>query len=460
MASVQYVTEMLARIKEGESCTNRDWDNKVVPKTVRSILKKYDIANTYNPKTPVNQDVSLADRFYEAGFELAQVLGVLCTDTETIVRFSKDELLHALKQAPDQMHLGSGTDKVTLYSRKPEDPTKPLYAASLAIQIDEDLYVEFVSELIRYKGIDILLGPSIDTVFGLPALSGTPFETAAGIREARLRSEAAWKAGRPGIQQMGMSSSVTEFGYMCAFPLNHDFTLNPQISICLQPSELKTNYCNFNKVLTSAAYGSFIRTGCPSMIGGYSGPPEGAAIANIATDILQFALFGADMSASSLYDVRENSACSRTGLWAMSVSLQATGRNTHLIIEKIINQSAGPCTEDILYTNAAGLIATCVSGMDLTSGPRSAGGAIKNYITPLEAHFSADAFKAAAGMKLDKALELVEYCLTKYEATVDNQPKGKSYYDCYDSKTRKPIAQWREMEQRVRKDLIERGLDL
>ena len=39
MASVRYITEMLERIKEGESCTNWDWDNKVVPKTVKKMLK-------------------------------------------------------------------------------------------------------------------------------------------------------------------------------------------------------------------------------------------------------------------------------------------------------------------------------------------------------------------------------------------------------------------------------------
>ncbi len=459
MASVQSVTEMLARIKEGETCSTRDWDNRVVPQTVRSVLKKYDLQKTYNPKTPVNQDLALADQFFAAGLELAEVLGVQCTDTETVVRFSREELLDALRQAPSELALGSGPDRVTLKARQPEDPVQPLFCTSLSIQIDEDLYTEFVSELVRYKGVDILQGPSIDTVFGIPAFSSTPFETAAGIREAKLRSEALWKAGRPGLQQMGMSSSVTEFGFMCGFSANHN-PLTPQIAICLQPSEVKTNYCNFNKVLTAAAFGSFLRTGCPSMIGGYSGPPEGAAIANIASDILQFALFGTDISNCSMYDVRLNSACCRTGLWAMSMSVQATSRNTHTLLDKIINQSAGPCTEDILYTNAAGLITTCVSGMELTTGPRSAGGSIKNYITPLEAYFCADAFKAAAGLKLDQAQELVDYCLSKYEATVDHQPKGKSYYECYDRASRRPSAEWREIDKRVREDLRQRGLNL
>lgn len=108
----------------------------------------------------------------------------------------------------------------------------------------------------------------------------------------------------------------------------------------LQPSEIKTNYCNFNKMITTAAFGGYLRTGCPSMIGGYSGPPEGSVVANIATDILQYAVFGTDISACSLFDVRQNTVCCRSGLWAMSMSVQATSRNTHTILDKIINQTA------------------------------------------------------------------------------------------------------------------------
>lgn len=459
MASVRYLTQMLQRIKEGEACSTRDWDNKVVPKSVKKILKKYELAGTYNPDVPVNQDMELADRYFEAGLELAELIGVQCTDTETVVRFSRQELLDALNQAPSELVLGAGPDRVVLKARAPEDKTKPLFCTSLSIQIDEDLYPELVSELVRYKGIDILQGPSIDTIFGGPAFSGTPFETAAGIREAQLREEAIWRAGRPGIPQMGMSSSVTEFGFMAGFMANHKEN-NPRIAIGLQPSEIKTNYCNFNKVLTAAACGSYLRTGCPSMIGGYSGPPEGSAVANIASDILQFALFGTHISNCSMFDVRQNTVCCRTGLWAMSMSVQATSRNTHTILDKIINQTAGPCTEDILYTNAAGLITTCVSGMELTTGPRSAGGALKNYITPLEAYFCADVFKAAADLTLDKALEIVNYCLSKYEYAVANQPKGQSYYECYDRKTGKPSAEWQEIDNRVREDLRRFGLKI
>ena len=79
MASVKKVTEMLHRIKEGESVGTREWDNKIVPQTVRKILKKYDLLKTYNPDVPVNQDLELADRYFQAGLELAETIGIHCT---------------------------------------------------------------------------------------------------------------------------------------------------------------------------------------------------------------------------------------------------------------------------------------------------------------------------------------------------------------------------------------------
>ena len=108
MASVRYLTDILACIKDGDPCSTRDWDNKVVPRAVRKILKKYDLMGPYHPDIPVNQHLALADRYFEAGLELAELIGVQCTDTETVIRFTRKELLNALQQAPEALVLGSG----------------------------------------------------------------------------------------------------------------------------------------------------------------------------------------------------------------------------------------------------------------------------------------------------------------------------------------------------------------
>lgn len=153
MASVKKVTEMLYRIKNGESMTTTEWDTKVVPQTVRSILKKYDLVKTYNEKVPVNQDAELADRFFQAGLELAETVGIHCTDSETVVKFSRKEILDAVKEAPSEIKFGCGTDQVTIKSRGVSDPVKPLYCASLSIQIDEDIYPTLVEGLEGFSKI-------------------------------------------------------------------------------------------------------------------------------------------------------------------------------------------------------------------------------------------------------------------------------------------------------------------
>lgn len=459
MSSLVYLTEILKRTKTGPSCTAQEWEQKVIPQHVRAMLKKYDLEKRFNPETPVNQDLDLADRFFQAGLELASTIGVLCTDTETVIMLSREEILTALKNAPEALELGEGQDRVTLKARKPEDLDPPLFCGSLSIAIDEDLYVKLVEGMVRNRNFHILQGPSIDTVFGAPLYAGTPFETIAGLRENQLRAEALWRAGRTGMPNCPVSSSTTEFGILGGFP-GQTRPSNRSIAVCLQPAELKTNYSNFHKVAVAIGYNGYVRSGCPSMIGGYSGSAEGAAVANIASDLIQFAINQADISNCSLYDVRINSAVGRHALWAQSIAIQAVSRNTHGMLDKIINQTAGPCTEEILYATSAGLVTQAVSGISMTTGPRSAGGSYKNYITPLEHWFCADVFKACGGLTLDRANELVLYLLSKYEDNIRNQPKGKSFAECFDLETLQPTAEWQAIHDRVKADLQGRGLNL
>lgn len=459
MSSLVKVIEMLQRTKNGPDCTVKEWERKVIPQNVKKILNKYELENTFIPDIPINMDLELADRFFQAGLELASTIGLLCTDTEKIIEVSREEIIDACNEAPVRLLLGEGADQVYIRARKPEDDIPPLYCSTLAIAVSEDLFVPLVEGIIRNKNVHILCGPSIDTVLGAPVYGGTPFETVSGLVENRLREEALWKAGRPGMPNMSISSATTEFGQLGGFP-GQTKSSNRSIAICLQPAELKTNYSNFHKVIAAIGYDGYIRTGCPSMIGGYSGSPEGAAIANIATDLLQFAVNQTHISASSIYDVRTNSSVGRHGLWAMSVVLQAMSRNTHCMTDKIINQKAGPCTENILYTCAAGLFTQAVSGISVTTGPRSAGGSYKDYMSPLESWWCADVFKATGGLTIEKANELTLHCLSKYEDTIMNQPKGKSFTECFDIKKLQPTEEWQAIHDRVREDMSKQGLNI
>ncbi len=458
MPSMVKLMGMLQRAKDGPPMTMREWETKVIPETVKKYLKKYDLAGTYNPDEPVNQDPELADRFFEAGLEMAAEIGLFMTDTDSVIHVSKEEILEALKDAPEVLTLGEGTDKVDLLARFPEDPRPPAFAGPLSIQVDEELYVPIAEGILKSKKVRIQEGPSIDTVFGYPVYSGTPFETAAGARENLLRREAQWRAGRIGMANSGISSSTTEYGQLGGFA-NLTTPSNPAMCLILHPAELKLHYASFHKAVIGLANNGYIDAGSYSMIGGYTGSAEGATLGGIATDILQYPILQAHASACSIYDIRFDSTCNRHSLWGLSMILQAIGRNAPIIMSKIINQTAGPCTDEILYTSAAGLIAGGASGMSWTIGCRSAGGRFKNYITPLEHWFCGEVFEASAKLSLSQANELVLYLLTKYEDGLKNQPKGKSFTECFDVKTLTPTKEWQEIYDRVKEDLSAHGME-
>ena len=450
------LVEMLQRAKDGPACSVREWETKVIPQTVKKYLKKYDLEHIFNKEVPVNQDLALADRFFQAGLELAEEIGLLCTDTETVIKVSKEEILQAIEKAPDHLILGEREDQICLQARSPEDPLAPIFGGPVGNLVSEELYVPITEGVLKSRKIRIHEGLALDTIFGYPVYSGTPLETILAFRETRLRKESEWRAGRTGIPDAGICSSTTEYGHLGGFAGLTTKT-NPSLAVILHPAELKVSYASFHKAAVTIGYEGYSNCGSPSMIGGYSGGAEGAALTNIANTVLQFPIMQADIADCAIYDVRFDSTCGRHGLWALSIACQGLTRNTHLLLQKVINQSAGPCTEEILYSSAAGLLAGGVSGLPFTFGCRSAGGRFKNYVTPLEHWFCGAAFEASAEVSLEKANELTLYMLSKYEETLASPPKGKSFVDCFDINTLTPTPEWGSIYDNVIVDLQGRG---
>jgi methylamine--corrinoid protein Co-methyltransferase len=460
MASLQRMVQMLHRAKEGPACTEKEWEHKVIPETNRKFLKKYDLEKKFNPNTPVNQDLKLADRFFEAGLDMAVEMGLLCTNTETVIKVTKDEILQALRDTPDHLVLGQWRDQIVMKARKPEDKNPPVFTGPLCIQVSEDLFVPIAEGILKSRKVRMQEGPSIDTVFGKPVYSGSPYETAAGVRVVQLKKEAMWRAGREGMPMMAICSSTTEYGNLGGFHLISSKE-NPAIAIILNPSELKTNYTAFHKAIHAIGCGGYLDCGgAYAMIGGFSGGPEGCVLTNIATDLLMFTILQSDVAASAVYDMRYDSSCSRHALWANTVATQAEARNTHMMLYKLINQLAGPCTKELLYTSAAGSIATAVSGVAFQIGPRTAGGRFKNYLTPLEHWFMAEVFESAANLNLQQANDIVLYLLSTYESGLKEPPEGLPVTECFDLKTLTPSKQWADIADEAAKDFRAHGLTM
>ena len=93
-----------------------------------------------------------------------------------------------------------------------------------------------------------------------------------GRYEAELRREALYRAGRPGMGQIGIAGATTEYGQLGGMPA---LAGPANVSTTLGPAELKLTFANFHRVIQGINYDTRISRGVLDVLGGYAGSPEG-----------------------------------------------------------------------------------------------------------------------------------------------------------------------------------------
>ena len=460
MASTESFLRVLDKAHTGPICTVKDWNLKVLPEKVSQKLKDYRLAGTCDTENPINMDDGLADTFFKAGFELALESGLLCTDTERIIKATEDEIKKALKEAPSEATFGKGRDAVLMKARVPEDKYPSLFGAPMGNLISEDIYIALHQGVAQVREVDIFGGATIPTIFGRRVLAGTPYETLAGRYQAQLTREALWRAGRPGMASRAVATSPTAYGQLGGFGVAGGFDPELDIASVLTPSELMTNYEILHKVANAVNCGARTRIQSASVIGGYLGSPEAAPLAQIACSLLILATFQADIVGGSLIDARYGGDCGRHGIWAESIHGQALSRNTNMLARHTVNQTAGPCTEMLLYESAVGLLNLSASGLSFYQGPRSGGGKHADHLTPLECRFCGEILKKSAGMTRKQANDIAKALIPKYESMLREPPAGKRFQDCYDVNKLEPTQEWLDIYHKVKKEVADLGVPL
>jgi methylamine--corrinoid protein Co-methyltransferase len=258
---------------------------------------------------------------------------------------------------------------------------------------------------------------------------------------------------------IGCISAVTEYGQFGAYGTPGAF-LPSDLALILAPSELKVDYRTLHKVVHTLNCGGMLKCDSPAMIGGMSGPPEGAVLSAVAWALLSRPILQNHAGGCQIYDVRYLANVNREGLWALSVAVQAISRNTHLITQPLANSVSGPCTDKLLYEIAAGVATIAASGGSLLTGPRTAGGKLHDYLTPLECRFLAEVGHKASPLQPEKVNAIVKELLPRYEADIKNPNVGKSLQEAYDLKTMRPTDEWEGIYRRVKGELIELGIPL
>jgi methylamine---corrinoid protein Co-methyltransferase len=450
--------EILDRATRGRPAIQLDWESGAVAPKVNEKLRKYGLVDTFDPKNPINADDGLASDFFRAASELAVECGRICLDTGMVIKVTHEELKDATRNSPSTIAVGASEDRRMLKARRPEDKRAPKLCAPLAITVSEEVWVPLMQGVAAIEEVDILQGARLKTFKGHQIRSGTPYEVIAGRVNALMQMEALRRARRKGMASTAVISSVTLLGQAGGYATPGGFDPKKDIAMVVSPAPLKTTFDSLNKVAHAVCCDGTILAGSSQAFGDKADPPENAAILAIASALLEVAIHQSAIASSGLVDVVYNGSCGRGAVWAGSVAFQGLSQGTVLVTNSIVNQVAGPCTHQLLLESAVGVMSLCVSGTSMVIAPRSAGGKFTDYLTPLEVKFCGRVLKAAAGMSRSDANEIAKKLVPKYEGSLTQAPRGKSFQECYDLKKMRPSAEWSRICEEVSREVSDLGL--
>jgi methylamine--corrinoid protein Co-methyltransferase len=98
------ISEIQRRAETGPIVDEGQFDKKILPRKIQELTKEFNIK--YNPDEPVPTDDDLANRVFEAGKRLLLDVGIFCTDTNRMIKFTEDEIANALKSVPSRITVG------------------------------------------------------------------------------------------------------------------------------------------------------------------------------------------------------------------------------------------------------------------------------------------------------------------------------------------------------------------
>lgn len=434
--------EVIRRSENGPFISERDFDIEVIFKTTRALQKKYGVK--YNRKELITLDPEMADGAFRAGLELAETAGIFCLNTSRQIKFTREELLTALRTAPRALHIGSGKDQRLIQAAEWGRPRKPfIWAGFSGAPLTEEQYRASIRSYIREPLVDALGHGSLYCIDGVEVRSDSPMEVRATRQEMMYIREALAREGRPGMPFIGGESSTTGLGDLAV--MNPDYMPPGSFHFVPTLNELKINYRNLARVMANLEYGVYNINLVDAIIGGYGGGAEGAAIITIAAFILGLVVCQASISLCHPTHNKWVSTSPPESIWGENIVGQAFARNAPLIIIGDVWTSAGTGTRDILQEIAAISITKSLTG----NNPHGVGATNGKYPhgSGLDARWMAETALAVYNHKLSLARgnEIVCALVERYEGKFADPDLGKPYDQVYDTVRVAPLPWFQEL---------------
>jgi len=449
--------EIYQRSRGGEFMKEVEYDLKL-SRRVQELIQEYEI--TYDPGLVCPSDDAMADRVFEAGLQLLVDVGAYHLDTQRVMKFSKAEVLDALRQAPDSIRLGEGRDMVVAKHRGVEDPNPPLNLTGPAGQACSEEY--YLPNLISYAQepyVHAIESGATLTFNGYDIMAGTLMEVMAVQRDAATAREAVRRVGKPGMHIGDAATGMTAVGKMAASEPRNG--LRPcDGRLVAQMCELKTDDDQLNRVPHLLNYGSHIINLMTPLTGGVGGGPRGVAIVSVAETLFGVMAYHATYHYLSITHIKRANNSDPWGMYVLSMAGQAMSRNSHIVWTDDPFCVSGPVTDELLYEVAGHAMLGSVCGYT-QHGVGATGGFEPDHHSGLEAGFQGEVGIAAtrSGITREKANEIALALLEKYADTFDEPKRGKPFQEAYDVKSVKPTQEWQDCYRRVKEELTALGLE-
>lgn len=192
------VFDVYDRAKTGPKMEEKEWDFKLIPQTARKLKNKYGIK--MDKKTIIPEDKELINKLFNAGLEMLVECGIYCMDTGRVIKYTKDEVLHAIKSAPDHFTYGEGREAINVVPRSYDSPKAPvIQGGPTGSPCSEEMFLPIHQSYAQEPIINTIVDGVLQTVMGKDPVPGSPWEIMAVRSEALQVREAQVRAGRKGM---------------------------------------------------------------------------------------------------------------------------------------------------------------------------------------------------------------------------------------------------------------------
>lgn len=192
------VFDVYDRARSGPKVEEKEWDFKIIPKTAASFKKKYGIK--MDKKTIIPEDKELIDNLFNAGMDMLLECGIYCIDTGRVIKYTRDEVLHAIKVAPDHFIYGEGKEAINVVPRSYTSAKAPvIQGGPTGSPCSEEMFLPIHQSYAQEPIVDAIVDGVLQTVMGKDPVPGSPWEILAVRSEALMVREAQIRAGRKGM---------------------------------------------------------------------------------------------------------------------------------------------------------------------------------------------------------------------------------------------------------------------